>query len=131
MATSIPDPKVPNSQGTWVDIDDSQDRDPAFPFSPPQWGRDVAEGFAKRDCIELSDDHWQVIRALQEYYGKHQSGHFNVRELHDAMDEKFHDRGGYRYLYRLFPGGPIAQGCRIAGLEPPSGSIDLGFGSVV
>ncbi|MDH5470718.1 MAG: TusE/DsrC/DsvC family sulfur relay protein, partial [Gammaproteobacteria bacterium] len=28
------------------------------------------------------------------------------------------------------PGGPIAQGCRIAGLVPPAGSKDSGFGSV-
>jgi tRNA 2-thiouridine synthesizing protein E len=34
-------------------------------------------------------------------------------------------------LFKLFPKGPIAQGCRLAGLEPPAGSVDLGFGSVV
>ena len=55
----------------------------------------------------------------------------NVRELHDALDEKFHLSGGMKYVYSLFPGGPIAQGCKLAGLQPPAGSIDKGFGSVV
>ena len=57
--------------------------------------------------------------------------HQNNLELVDALDEKFHSKGGMKYLYRLFPSGPVAQGCRIAGIEPPSGSIDNSFGSVV
>jgi tRNA 2-thiouridine synthesizing protein E len=35
-----------------------------------------------------------------------------------------------KYLYTLLPGGPIAQGCRLAGLKPPAGAVDQGFGSV-
>jgi tRNA 2-thiouridine synthesizing protein E len=54
----------------------------------------------------------------------------NARELHDALEEKFHVKGGMRYLYVLFPGGPIAQGCRLAGLPTPTGAVDLSFGSV-
>ena len=30
----------------------------------------------------------------------------------------------------LFPGGPVAQGCRLAGLKAPAGAVDRGFGSV-
>jgi tRNA 2-thiouridine synthesizing protein E len=53
-----------------------------------------------------------------------------MRELHDALDEMFHRQGGIKQLYVLFHGGPIAQGCRIAGLKAPAGAIDRGFGSV-
>jgi len=67
-------------------------------------------------------------RALQEYFAKNAS--VNVRHLHDALEEHFHGRGGLRFLYELFPGGPVAQGCRIAGLQPPAGSTDRSFGSV-
>jgi tRNA 2-thiouridine synthesizing protein E len=35
-----------------------------------------------------------------------------------------------RHLYMLFPGGPVAQGCRVAGLPVPAGAVDRGFGSV-
>jgi len=102
-----------------------------FPHAPSQWSSDEAEAMAREEGLELGDDHWNELRALQEYCARHECKKFSVRELHDALDEKFHDKGGYKYLYRLFPGGPIAQGCRLAGLEPPAGAVDLGFGSVV
>jgi len=46
------------------------------------------------------------------------------------LNEKFHTRGGLKFLYTLFPGGPVAQGCRLAGISAPPGSTDQGFGSV-
>ncbi|NIO43648.1 MAG: sulfite reductase, partial [Burkholderiales bacterium] len=67
-------------------------------------------------------------RALQEYFARHEYTRINLRELHDALDEKFHGQGGIRYLYLLFPGGPVAQGCRISGLKAPVGAVDPGFG---
>jgi tRNA 2-thiouridine synthesizing protein E len=53
----------------------------------------------------------------------------NRRLLHDALNEKFHDKGAPAYLYRLLPGDPIAQGCRLAGLEALAGSVDQSCGS--
>jgi len=104
--------------------------DPAFPHAPEGWTRARALETAKQERLELGDGHWTALRALQEYYAKHETPGVNMRELHDALDEKFHAQGGIRHLYVLFPGGPIAQGCRIAGLKAPAGAIDRGFGSV-
>ena len=105
--------------------------DPNFPNSPVDWSVAVAETLAKDEGLALSNDHWEAIRALQEYFARHESEHINTRELQDALDEKFHAAGGIKALYSLFPQGPIAQGCRLAGLKSPAGSIDKGFGSVV
>ena len=107
------------------------DRSGGFPFAPDNWNQEEARSLAGEEGIELSEDHWNELRALQEYCSHHDCNKYSVRELHDALDEKFHDKGGYKFLYRLFPGGPIAQGCKFAGLEPPAGAIDKGFGSVV
>ena len=108
------------------------DRASGFEFAPSDWSESEARDLAKSEGINLEDDHWEVVYALQEYCSRHEcSNKYSVRELHDALDEKFHDKGGYKYLFTLFPQGPIAQGCRLAGLEPPAGSVDLGFGSVV
>jgi tRNA 2-thiouridine synthesizing protein E len=100
-----------------------------FPSAPAGWAPDTARDIARELDMELEEDHWQVIRALQEYYAKH-PGNVNVRQLLDALDEKFHIKGGLKYLYRLLPGGPVAQGCRLAGLHAPAGAVDRGFGSV-
>jgi tRNA 2-thiouridine synthesizing protein E len=108
----------------------SAGRDPKFPHAPEGWTQARAAEAAKREGLELGAEHWQALRALQEYYAKHETPGVNMRELHDALDEKFHAQGGIRHLYMLFPGGPIAQGCRLAGLKAPAGAVDRGFGSV-
>ena len=105
-------------------------KDSRFPHAPPGWTPALAAESARREGLELGGAHWEALRALQEYYGRNAATAVNLRELHDALDEKFHRAGGIRQLYRLFPGGPVAQGCRIAGLKAPAGATDKGFGSV-
>ena len=105
-------------------------RDPDFPQAPVEWTREAAQETAKREGLTLTDEHWEVIRALQNYYARHDAAAINLRELHDALDEKFHSRGGLKHLYQILPGGPIAQGCRLAGLKAPFMASDASFGSV-
>lgn len=106
--------------------------DPQFPNAPAEWSRDAAERIARAEGLELGQDHWELVRALQEFFARHaDQPQVRFRELHDALEERFYRRGGVKYLYGLFPGGPVAQGCRVAGFTPPSGSVDQGFGSVV
>ena len=72
----------------------------------------------------------RLVRSLQAYFARHEDSGVSVRELKDALDEAFHPQGGIRYLHRLCPGGPVAQGCRLAGLAVPPGAVDPSFGSV-
>jgi tRNA 2-thiouridine synthesizing protein E len=104
------------------------EKDERFPKAPVGWSAAEAERLASSEGLSLTEDHWETVRALQEYFSRNQS--VRARELHDALDEKFHARGGIRHLYELFPAGPIAQGCRLAGLTPPAGAADKSFGSV-
>jgi len=104
--------------------------DPEFPHAPDGWNRDVARQVAQAEQLSLTPEHWEVVRALHEYYDRRRDAPVNTRDLHDALDEKFHDRGGIRFLYQIMPGGPVVQGCRLAGLTPPAGSSDRGFGSI-
>jgi tRNA 2-thiouridine synthesizing protein E len=102
-----------------------------FPHAPEDWTPGIAEKIALMEGLELVPDHWEAVRALQEYFARHEGDPIiYMRELHDALDERFHSRGGIRSLYLLFPGGPIAQGCRLAGLKAPYLSTDVSFGSV-
>ncbi len=102
--------------------------DAGFPHAPEGWSQAVAERIAESENLALTDDHWQVIRALQRIFDR--DPEVSVRTIHDAFDEHFHASGGMRYLYRILPGGPVAQGCRLAGLKAPAGSVDASFGSV-
>ena len=122
MAKTMDDILHPKGEG---------DANPGFPYCPEGWTLDSALSQAKEEGLTLTDEHWEAIRALQEYFEKHSDSTINARELHDALDEKFHVAGGLKHLYVLFPGGPIAQGCRIAGLEAPPGSTSTSFGSVM
>lgn len=101
-----------------------------FPHAPAEWTPELAEEIAEKYGLDLNDDHWSAILALQEYFVRHPAMTINVRELLDALDERFHNKGGTKYLYTLLPGGPVAQGCRLAGLSAPAGAVDKGFGSV-
>jgi tRNA 2-thiouridine synthesizing protein E len=103
-------------------------RDAGFPHAPADWTRQDALNAAQADGIDLVDDHWAVIGALQHFFADNEQP--NIRRLHDALDERFHSRGGLKYLYGIFPGGPVAQGCRFAGLQAPAGAVDKSFGSV-
>ena len=85
---------------------------------------------ARQEQLELGPDHWEVLNALQEYFARQEGAVIRRRALHDALEEKFHYKGGVKYLYTLFPRGPVAQGCRIAGLKSPSGAFDPSYGSV-
>ena len=99
-----------------------------FPNAPADWDPEVAEATAAEHGLTLTDDHWDLVRALQEYYSKAERA--NLRQIKDALDEKFHSQGGMKYLYEILPGGPVALGCKLAGLDVPAGSVDPSFGSV-
>lgn len=105
--------------------------DPEFPHAPSEWSREIAEELAQSEGLTLTEDHWRVMRALQEFYSRSEEPSINTRELHDALDEAFHAEGGLKFIYGLFPKGPLAQGCLLAGLQAPGGTRDQGFGSAV
>ena len=100
----------------------------SFPNAPKDWTPEDALQVARDDGIELTDDHWALVRGLQEYYKKVEFP--NLRQVKDALDEKFHAQGGLKYLHQVMPGGPVAQGCKLAGLKVPAGAVDKSFGSV-
>lgn len=47
-----------------------------------------------------------------------------------ALERQFADAVGSRWLYTLFPGGPVHQGMKIAGLPEAPHAIDPAYGTV-
>ncbi len=87
------------------------------------WNKDIAIAMAKADDIELSQEHWDVIDFLRNYFEEYQIAPA-VRVLTKAIGKQFgKEKGNSKYLYSLFPYGPGKQGCRFAGLPKPTGCI--------
>lgn len=100
----------------------------SFPNAPKDWSIETAEAIAKSDGFTMSEVHWELVGALQEYYHKVEQP--KLRQVKDALDEKFHALGGIKYLHQVVPAGPVAEGCKLAGLDVPAGAVDQSFGSV-
>lgn len=101
-----------------------------FRFAPLNWNPAAARQVAAKEGLALGQAHWDLVQALQEFYARNPSAEIRLRDLQDALEEKFHYKGGLKYLYTVCPGGPVTQGCRLAGLHPPASASDRGFGSV-
>lgn len=88
-----------------------------------EWEPGVAEVMAKQDDLALTDEHWEIIKFLREYYEEYQIAPA-VRVLTKAVAKKLGaDKGNSKYLYSLFPYGPGKQACRYAGLPKPTGCV--------
>ncbi len=92
------------------------------------WDEEQARKVARDEGVELTDAHLQVVQLLRDYY-REQGMPENGRELGDMLDNAFASQGGRKYLHRLFPEGPVAQGMRFANLPVPEHSEDSGFGT--
>jgi len=87
------------------------------------WNKEIAEAMAKADDCDLSNNHWEVINFLREYYEEYQIAPA-VRVLTKAIGKKLGaDKGNSKYLYELFPYGPAKQACKYAGLPKPTGCV--------
>ena len=87
------------------------------------WSTDVAAQMAAKDGIELTDNHWEAINFLRQYYDEYKIAPA-IRILTKAMAKKLgREKGNTRYLYELFPEGPAKQACRYAGLPKPTGCV--------
>ncbi|MGD2075325.1 MAG: TusE/DsrC/DsvC family sulfur relay protein [Gammaproteobacteria bacterium] len=81
------------------------------------WSEAFVRAQAEREGLALTDEIWEVIRFLRDFYENHQV-QANVREIIKHFRGRWGpERGSNRYLHTLFPrGGPQKQGNRLAGL---------------
>jgi tRNA 2-thiouridine synthesizing protein E len=82
-----------------------------------EWSEAFAVARAAEEGLELTDEHWQVIRYLRDYYQEH-GVQAQVRVMIPHFRELWGpEKGNNHYLHELFPiGGPQKQGNRLAGL---------------
>lgn len=93
-----------------------------------QWSRDKSRVLATAEGIEFNDRHWAVITFLRAFYLEHGLP-IAARITAKALNHHFATQGGNKYLRRLFPGGPVTQGSRVANVRTPAYAIDPSFGT--
>jgi tRNA 2-thiouridine synthesizing protein E len=87
------------------------------------WNEEVAVYLAQTENVTLTEQHWEVLNFLRDYYNEFQIAPA-VRVLTKAIGKKLGaDKGNSQYLYELFPYGPAKQACKIAGLAKPTGCV--------
>ena len=101
-------------EGNLLDLDD--------------WSDAIAEKLAAEEDVELTPQHRDVIHFLRQHYKEH--GQMATgRALLNVLWERYAQAGGKKYLYQLFPKGPVRQASKIAGLPVPASSTDPSFGT--
>lgn len=88
-----------------------------------QWSTALAEHIAEAENITLSEEHWQVVNFVRNFYEQFNTSPA-IRALVKAMQKEYGaDKISSRYLYKLFPDGPARQATKIAGLPKPARCI--------
>ncbi len=104
--------------GTAVEVDEE-----GYLVDLGSWTPEIGGVMAELDDCPLSENHWEVINFLREYYDEYQIAPA-VRVLTKAIGKKLgKDKGNSKYLYELFPYGPAKQACKYAGLPKPTGCV--------
>ena len=83
------------------------------------WNETIAREIAMAEKITLTENHMEIILMLRHYYQEYQ--HIPpMRGLSKVIKKMLGEEKAHSiYLYELFPGGPVKQGCKIAGLPKP------------
>ena len=90
--------------------------DEGFLTEYDEWDEDLAKVLAKNIDIDLTDEHWKVVRFLREDFSQ-QGETATIRRVSTA--------GGVpvKQLFVLFPQKPAKKMAYIAGLPKPHGCV--------
>jgi tRNA 2-thiouridine synthesizing protein E len=84
------------------------------------WSPEVAEALALTDGIRLTEEHWEILRLVRDYYRCY---HLSpaTRVLVRLVGERLGpEKGQSIHLMRLFSGKPAKLVSKIAGLPKPA-----------
>ncbi len=84
------------------------------------WSPQVAQALATREGIELTDAHWEVLYAVQQFYTQFQLSPANRALVKYVALNLGKDKGNSLYLNGLFNGMPAKLAARLAGLPKPA-----------
>jgi len=87
------------------------------------WSEPVAEALARAEGIELSAEHWEILRLLRAFYDEFQLSPATRPLVRYAALKLGAEKGNSAHLNRLFKGTPAKLAAKLAGLPKPSNCI--------
>ena len=85
-----------------------------------EWSESAAEALARRESVELTEAHWEIIHLIRRYYGQFNLSPPNRVLVKTTRDQLGPDKGNSIYLMTLFGGKPAKMVAKIAGLPKPN-----------
>ena len=83
------------------------------------WNQAIGQQIASADNFELNEKHWQIIELMREIYEKTGTSppmRLFIKSIKLNIGDEI---ANSRYLYQLFPDGPVRLACKYAGLPKP------------
>ena len=90
-----------------------------FLLEPSDWNEDVAQAIADKEDIELTEDVWEVVNFVREYFDMRQCVPEHRALLQELKRRHGKDKATRKYVYDMFPYGYGQQACKIAGMRVP------------
>ena len=89
-----------------------------FIQEPEKWSEAVAEDLAKAESsiTPMPTDQWRLVKYIRDYYLQ-----FGVAPPVRMLCKK--NDFDLKYVYEMFPKGPAAGACKVAGLPKPTGCV--------
>jgi len=93
--------------------------DEGYLIEPQDWNEEVAMQLALQENIQLTEDHWDAIRFMRDYYADHQIAP-DVRHVTKHLAKRM-GPDSPNAVFEMFPYGYVKQACKIAGMKRPRG----------
>jgi len=83
------------------------------------WSKTVAESIAQTENIALSEQHWEIIHLLRQFYQEFDLSPAMRALVKYTAQQLGKEKGSSIYLLTLFPPSPAKIASKIAGLPRP------------
>lgn len=88
-----------------------------------QWNEALAAALAKKNNIELTPAHWEILHCIRRFYAHYELSPATRPLLKYLSQELGPEKAGSIYVMQLFPGTPAKIIAKIAGLPKPANCI--------
>ncbi len=80
------------------------------------WNEDIGKVLAEEEGIEMTQEHWDVVKYLRDEHFNNAGNEPNERTILKDMGKKWGKKVSSKDMYLMFPQMPSKQGRKIAGL---------------